>query len=155
MVKSVLDHRNELVVARYRPEDKRLRMRLMGGRKGNSLIAAYKSARLQRDRISIAELNKVPFIGPINGSATRDIIVEHLGQFKVSPRVVIETGSIALTKRLVQQDERIGFMCRDGVAGSCLGSVLGRFISCNARLVSSMASVIWPGKISPRHPSLL
>ncbi|MBN1222985.1 MAG: LysR family transcriptional regulator [Candidatus Aminicenantes bacterium] len=114
MVKSILDHRNELVVARYRPDDTRLKMRFMG-RKEITLIAAYKSTRLPRDRISIAELNRVPLIAPIKGSATRDIIVEHLGHFKVSPKVVIETASIALIKKLVQQDEGVGFLCRDEI----------------------------------------
>jgi DNA-binding transcriptional LysR family regulator len=114
MVKSVLDHKNELVVARYRSDDKRLKMRLMG-RKEISLIAAYKSTHLPRERISIADLNKVPLIAPIKGSAIGDIIVEHLRQFKVSPRVVIETSSIALTKKLVLQDEGVGFMCRDEI----------------------------------------
>jgi DNA-binding transcriptional LysR family regulator len=114
MVRSVLDHRNELVVARYRPDDKRLKMRLMG-RKEIALIAAYKSARLPRDRISITELNKVPLIAPIKGSATRDIIAEHLEHFKVSPKVVIETASIALIKKLVQQDRGVGFLCRDEI----------------------------------------
>jgi DNA-binding transcriptional LysR family regulator len=115
MMKSVLDHKNELVVARYRPDDQRLKMRLMG-RKEISLIAAYKSTRLPRKRISIAVLNKVPLIAPIKGSATREIIDEQLKQFRVSPRVVIETASIALTKKLVQQDEGVGFICRDEVA---------------------------------------
>lgn len=115
MVKSVLDHRNELVVARYRPDDKRLKMRLMG-RKEIALIAAYKSTRLPRDKISMAELNRVPLIAPIKGSAIRDIIVEHLDHFKVSPRVVIETASIALIKKLVGQDEGVGFLCRDEIA---------------------------------------
>jgi DNA-binding transcriptional LysR family regulator len=115
MMKSVLDHKNELVVARYRPDDKRLKMRLMG-RKEITLIAAYKSARLPRARSSITALNKVPLIAPIKGSATREIIDEQLNQFKVSPRVVIETASIALTKKLVQQDEGVGFICRDEIA---------------------------------------
>jgi DNA-binding transcriptional LysR family regulator len=119
MVKSVLDHKNELVVARYRPDDKRLKMRLMG-RKEISFIAAYKSARLPRDRISIAALNKVPLIAPIKGSATREIIDEELKKFKVSPRVVIETASFALTKKLVQQDEGIGFLCRDEIGDELL-----------------------------------
>ena len=114
MMKSVLDYKNELVVARYRPDEKRLKMRLMG-RKEITFIAAYRSAYLPRDRVSIAELNKVPLIAPIKGSATRDIIVEHLRRFKVSPRVVIESASIALTKKLVQQDEGVGFMCRDEI----------------------------------------
>jgi DNA-binding transcriptional LysR family regulator len=115
MVKSVLDHKNELVMARYQPDDKRLKMRLMG-RKEISLVAAFKSAHLPQDGISITELNKVPLIAPIKGSATRDIIVEHLRRFKVSPRVVIETASIALTKKLVQQDKGVAFMYRDEVA---------------------------------------
>jgi DNA-binding transcriptional LysR family regulator len=114
MIKSVLDHKNELVVARYRSDDKRLKMRFMG-RKEITLIAAYKSAKLHRDRISIAELNKVPLIAPIKGSAIRDIMAEHLKQFKVSPKVVIETASIALTKKLVQQDKGVGFMCTDEI----------------------------------------
>ena len=64
MVKSVSDHKNELVVASYQPDDKRLKMRLMG-RKEMTLIAAYKSAHVLRHRISIAELDKVPRIAPI------------------------------------------------------------------------------------------
>jgi DNA-binding transcriptional LysR family regulator len=115
VVKSVLDHKNELVVARYRSGDKRLKMRLMG-QKEITLVAAFRSIHLRRSRISIRELNKVPLIAPIRGSATREIIVEHLRRFKVSPRVVIETASIALTRRLVQQDEGVAFMCRDGIA---------------------------------------
>jgi DNA-binding transcriptional LysR family regulator len=115
MVKSVLDHKNELVMARYQPDDKRLKMRLMG-RKEISLVAAFKSAHLPQDGISITELNKVPLIAPIKGSATRDIIVEHLRRFKVSPRVVIETASIALTRKLVHQDKGVAFMYRDEVA---------------------------------------
>lgn len=115
IVKSVLEHKNELVIARYRPDDRRMKMRLMG-RKEITLIAAYKSAHLRGDRISITDLNKVPLIAPIKGSATRDIIAEHLRRFKVSPRVVIETASIALTKQLVQQDEGVGFVYRNGLA---------------------------------------
>jgi DNA-binding transcriptional LysR family regulator len=115
MVKSLLDRKNELVIARYRPDDKRLKMRFMG-RIEIALIAANKSAHLRRDKISINELNKVPLISPIKGSATREIIHEYLRRFEVSPRVMIETASIALTKRLVQQDEGVSFMWRDGVS---------------------------------------
>jgi DNA-binding transcriptional LysR family regulator len=114
MVKSVLDHKNELVVARYRPDDKRLKMRFMG-RIEIALVASNKSGHLRRDKISIAELNKVPLISPIKGSATREIIEEYLRQFGVSPKVMIETASIALTKRLVQQDEGVSFIWREGV----------------------------------------
>ena len=115
MVKSLLDRKNELVVTQYRPDDKRLKMRFMG-RIEIALIAANKSAHVRRDKISITDLNKVPLISPIKGSATRDIIHEYLRRFGVSPRVVIETASIALTKKLVQQDEGVSFIWREGVS---------------------------------------
>jgi DNA-binding transcriptional LysR family regulator len=114
MLKSLLDRKNELVVAHYRPDDKRLRMRFMG-RKEITLIAANKSALLPQDSTSITELNKIPLIAPVKGSAIRDILSKYLRQCKVSPRIVMETASIALTKRLVQQDEGVGFVCREGV----------------------------------------
>jgi DNA-binding transcriptional LysR family regulator len=38
-----------------------------------------------------------------------------LRRLKISPRAVMETASIALTKKLVQQDEGVGFMCRDEI----------------------------------------
>jgi DNA-binding transcriptional LysR family regulator len=114
MLNSLLDRRNELVVAHYRPDDKRLKMRFMG-RKGIALIAANKSALLPEDSISITDLNKIPLIAPVKGSATRDIMSKYLKQFKVSPRIVMETSSIALTKRLVQQDKGVSFVCGDGV----------------------------------------
>src|SRR4030043_203850 len=51
-----------------------------------ALIAANKSAHLRQEKISIAELNKVPLISPIKGSATREIIEEYLRGFGVYPR---------------------------------------------------------------------
>jgi DNA-binding transcriptional LysR family regulator len=114
MLAGLLDRKNELVVAHYRPDDKRLRMRFMG-RKRITLIAANKSALLPQDSISITELNGIPLIAPVKGSATRDIMSKYLRQFKASPRIVMETSSIALTKRLVQQDKGVSFVCREGV----------------------------------------
>jgi len=114
MVKSLLDHKNELLVVRYRPNDKRLKMRYMG-RKEIILIAANESALLPQDVVSTSELSEVPLIVPIKGSATREIVLDHLKRFKVSPRVVIESSSIALTKKLVREDEGISFLCRDTV----------------------------------------
>ncbi len=113
MVRSVLEHRNELVVARYRRDDKRLKMHLMGRQEIALIGAAKKSTLLQRDEISIAELSNVPLIAPIKGAALREIIFDYLAQNKVTPKVVIETDSIALNKRLVEQDKGVAFLCRD------------------------------------------
>jgi DNA-binding transcriptional LysR family regulator len=114
MVKSLLNHKNDLIVAHYKPDDKRLKMRYMG-KKEIILIAANKSALLPQGVVSIAELSKIPLIIPIKGSATREIVLEHLKSFKVSPRVVIESSSIELTKKLVREDEGVSFLCRDTV----------------------------------------
>lgn len=119
MVRSLLNHKNELLVVRYRPDDKRLKMRYMG-KKEIILIAANESVLLRKDMVSIAELSKVPLIVPIKGSATREIVLDHLKKFKVSPQVVIESSSIALTKKLVREDEGLSFLCRDAVQDDLL-----------------------------------
>lgn len=114
MVKSLLNHKNDLIVVHYRPDDKRVTMRYMG-KKEIILIAANESALLPQGIVSTAELSKVPLIVPIKGSATREIVLEHLKGFKVSPRVVIESSSIELTKKLVREDEGVSLLCRDAV----------------------------------------
>jgi DNA-binding transcriptional LysR family regulator len=114
MVRNLFEYKNELVVISYMPNDKRIRMRLMG-KKEIVFIASFNSEHLQKDYISIEELNTIPFIVPNDGSATRDIIFEYLNRFTVYPKIMIETTSIALTKSLVMQDKGISFVCRDGV----------------------------------------
>jgi len=114
MERNLLNHKNELVFIRYRRNEKRFKMRFMG-QKEIALIAANKSVLLPKDEILITELSEVPLIMPNKGAATRDIIFKHLKKFSITPKVVIETTSIALTKSLVQQDEGVSFMCRDGV----------------------------------------
>jgi len=115
MQEALLNHRNELVLMRYMPNETRFRMRFMG-RKEIVLIVANKSVYLSRDEISISELDQIPIIVSNKGSATRDIVSEHLRKFKVSPKIITETASIALTKSLVQQDKGVSFICRDGVS---------------------------------------
>lgn len=114
MERNLLDRKHELVLIRYRHNEKRFRMRYMG-QKEIALIAAKKSVHLPKDEILMSELSHVPLIVPNKGSATRDIIFKHLKRFKIIPKVVLETTSIALTKSLVQQDEGVSFICRDGV----------------------------------------
>jgi DNA-binding transcriptional LysR family regulator len=103
------------MLARYSPNHKKLRMRLMGLQEITLVGAGRKSTLLQRDEISVAELGNVPLIAPIAGSAVREIIFDYLAQFKVTPKVVIETDSIALNKRLLEQDKGVAFLCRDVV----------------------------------------
>ena len=114
MERTLLDHKNELVLVRYTPNEKRFKMRFMG-QKDIALIAAIKSVHLPKDEISITDLNNVPLIVPIRGSATRDIMLEHLRKFHVYPKVIAETSSVALAKSLVQQDKGVSFICREGV----------------------------------------
>jgi DNA-binding transcriptional LysR family regulator len=114
MIKSLMDRKIDLLVAHYRTDEKRFKMRYMGKKK-ISLVAAMQSAHLTRDSMSISDLEKVPLIMPAKGSATRKIIQNYLQQHKVAPKIVMETSSIALTKTLVQQDEGVSFVCYQGV----------------------------------------
>jgi DNA-binding transcriptional LysR family regulator len=114
MVSSLLDHQNELLIVRYRSKEKRFKMRHMG-RKEILLVAVNESDLLPQHNISIGELSKVPLIVPLNGSATREIVRDHLKRFKVYPKVVMESSSIALIMRLVREDEGVSFLCRDVV----------------------------------------
>jgi DNA-binding transcriptional LysR family regulator len=119
MVRSLLNHRNDLIVAHYRPDEKRIKMRYMG-KKEIILIAANESVMLPQIVASATELRKVPLIVPIQGSATREIVLEHLKGFEISPRIVIESSSIELTKKLVREDEGVSFLCRDTVQDDLL-----------------------------------
>jgi DNA-binding transcriptional LysR family regulator len=114
MIRSLLDRKIDLLVAHYRAEEKRLKMRYMG-KKEIVLVAAAKSAIVENESISIRDLEKIPLIMPAKGSATRKIIHDYLRRRKVTPKVAMETSSIALTKTLVQQDEGASFICRQGV----------------------------------------
>ncbi|MDR3568672.1 MAG: LysR family transcriptional regulator [Syntrophobacteraceae bacterium] len=114
MLNSLVNRQIELVVAHYRPEDKRFKMRFMGS-KIITLIAAKNSTYLPQEAVGINSLKEVPFIAPAKGSAIRHIMSNYLKQFKVFPKIVMETSSIALTKTLVQQDKGFSFVCREGI----------------------------------------
>lgn len=114
MLNSLVNRGNELVVAQYRPDDRRIKMRFMG-RKQITLIAAKSSELLPRAPISITTLNETPLIAPAKGSAIRHIMSKFLKQHDVFPKIVMETSSIALTKTLVQQDKGVSFVCREGI----------------------------------------
>jgi DNA-binding transcriptional LysR family regulator len=111
MVKGILDHKNELALIRNVPDDRRLKVRVIG-RVEVVLTAARESVYFRSEKVSISELPKVPLIVPEQGSATRDVIFEYLRRFRVSPSVAIESANRDFIKELVRQDKGVSFFER-------------------------------------------
>jgi len=109
MVRNILDRQNELALMRYRPEEKRLKIKVIGG-EDVMLIAAIGSQHLPTDEILVSQLSTVPLIVPKAGSGIRDVILEYLQRFKVAPNIAMESGSIDLIKELVRQDKGVSFL---------------------------------------------
>jgi len=114
MVKSIGDHRNELAVIRYRPNNSRLKIKVIW-KEEVVLIASPRSVHVSSSEISVSRLSQVPFVLRRDGSAIREVVLEYLRRFKVTPFVAVESASIALLKELVRQDNGIGFIERDAV----------------------------------------
>lgn len=111
MIKSILTHKNELAIIVNRTEEKSLKVKVFQ-KEELLLLVARESKHLQSDQISITQLNDAPLILPSEGSALREIILEYLRRFKVTPNVVIESRSPDLIKELVSQDKGICFLVR-------------------------------------------
>jgi DNA-binding transcriptional LysR family regulator len=114
MVKSIRDHRNELAVIRYRPNNSRLKTRVIW-KEEVVLIASPKSVHLPGSEISIMQLSDIPLILRREGSAVREVVLEYLRKFKVAPLVTMESASIALLKEFVHHDNGVGFIEKDAV----------------------------------------
>jgi len=114
MIKSILEGTNELAVTRYRPDEKRIKIKLFGSEEV-VLIAASDSKNLKTEEISVTQLSTIPLIVPQKGSATRDVTFEYLRRFKVNPIVVLESASVDLIKQLVRQDNGVSFLGRSAV----------------------------------------
>jgi DNA-binding transcriptional LysR family regulator len=123
MIQSLLDRKNELVVVHYRRDDSRLKMQYMG-KKEIIMVAAKDSVLVPKDTILPKELNDIPIILPIQGSATRDITNAHLKKFCVSPDVIMESSSIAFIKEFTRDDEGVSFFCRDVVLNELAKGIL-------------------------------
>ena len=128
MIQSLLDRKTELVIVRYRLNDKRLddknlKMQYMG-KKEIIMVAARESVLVPKDMILPEELNEIPIILPIKGSATREIVSEHLKKFCVSPKIVMESSSIAFIKEFTRDDEGVSFFCRDVVLNELSEGIL-------------------------------
>lgn len=111
MVRSILDHRNELALIRNVSDDRRLKVKTVG-RTEVVLTAALGSTFFPSHTISISELPNAPLFVPEEGSATRDIIFDYLRRFKVTPSVAIESGNRDFIKQLVRQGKGVSFFER-------------------------------------------
>ena len=123
MFDSLLNNKNELVISQYNPNDKRMKMRYMG-RKDIIMVAANQSRLLPEDEISAQELNEIPLIVPIRGSASREIVLGRLNEIGVTPKVVMESSSIPFIKDFTCSDEGVSFFCRDVVQKELSGGLL-------------------------------
>jgi len=109
MIKSIGDHRNELAVIRHRPSNSRLKTKVIW-KDEVVLIASPKSVHLPGSEISVTQLAEIPLILRREGSAVREVVLEYLRKFKVTPVIAMESGSISLLKKFVRQDHGIGFV---------------------------------------------
>jgi DNA-binding transcriptional LysR family regulator len=114
MVKSVEDHRNELAVIRYRPTNSRLKTKVIWTDEV-VLIGSPKSVHLSASEISVTQLSEIPLILRREGSAVREVALEHLRKFKVTPLIAMESSSVNLLKEFVMRDKGVGFVERDAV----------------------------------------
>lgn len=123
MIQSLLDRKTELVVVRYGLHEKSIKMHYMG-KKEIIMVAAGESVLVTKDMILPEELNNIPIILPIKGSATREVVREHLKAFRLSPKVVMESSSISFIKEFISDDEGISFFCRDVVLNELAKGIL-------------------------------
>jgi DNA-binding transcriptional LysR family regulator len=114
MVKSIGDHRNELAVIRYRPSNSRLKIKVIW-KEEVVLIASPKSTHLHSSEISVMQLSEIPLILRREGSAVREVVLDYLRKFKVTPLVAMESASVSLLKEFVRQDNGIGFVEQDAI----------------------------------------
>jgi DNA-binding transcriptional LysR family regulator len=114
MVKSIGDHRNELAVIRYRPNNSRLKTKVIW-KEEVVLIASPQSIHLPGSEISVMQLSDIPLILRREGSAVREVVLEYLRKFRVTPQVAMESASISLLKEFVNQDNGVGFIEKDAV----------------------------------------
>ena len=114
MLSSIADHRNELAVIRHRPNNSRLKTKVMW-QEDVLLIASPKSARWPSSEVSVMQISQIPLVLRREGSAVREVVLEYLRKFKVTPCIAVEATSTAVLKEFVLQDSAIGFVERDAV----------------------------------------
>jgi LysR family transcriptional regulator, transcriptional activator of the cysJI operon len=110
MIKSIADHRNELAVVRYSPNTK-LKTKVLW-QEEVVLIAAPKSIHWPGAKISVTQLSQIPLVIRGEGSAVKEVVLEYLRKFKVTPMIAVESASTALLKEFVRHDAGLGFAQR-------------------------------------------
>jgi len=115
MVEKLLSHKNELALLRYQPEEKRIKVKVIGTEEV-VLVASSESRHIAAKEISVTQMSTIPSILPKEGSGMRDVIFEYLNRFKVTPNIIMESGSIALIKELIRQDTGVSFLEKYAVA---------------------------------------
>lgn len=111
MIKSIADHRNELAVIRYRPNNSKLKTKVLW-QEEVVLIAAPTSAHWPGSTVSVTQLSQIPLVLRGEGSAVREVVLEYLRRFKVTPQIAVESVSTPLLKELVRHDSGLGFVQR-------------------------------------------
>jgi DNA-binding transcriptional LysR family regulator len=114
MVKSIVDHRNELAVVRYSPNNSRLKTKVLW-QDELVLIASPRSIHWPSSEISVMQLSQTPLVLRREGSAVREVVLEYLRRFKVIPFIAAESVSTARLKEFIRQDNGIGFVERGAV----------------------------------------
>jgi len=114
MIKSIVDHRNELAVVRYSPNNSRLKTKVLW-QHDIVLIASPKSVHWPSSEISVMQLSQIPLVLKREGSAAREVVLEYLRKFKVTPLIAVESASTGFLKEFVRQDNGIGFIQRGAV----------------------------------------
>ena len=114
MIKSIINHQNELAFCRPRPDEKRIKVKVFR-REELVLVTSPKSSTIQTDEISMPLISTIPLIVPQRGSATRDVTFEYFKKLKVIPKIVLEIDSIDLIKELVSNDHGASLLLRFAV----------------------------------------
>lgn len=111
MIKSIVEHRNELAVIRYSPNNSKLKTKILW-QEEVVLIASPKSIHWPGSKLSVTQLSQIPLVLRGEGSAAREVVLEYLRRFKVTPSIAAESVSTALLKELVRHDSGLGFVQR-------------------------------------------
>jgi DNA-binding transcriptional LysR family regulator len=111
MIKSIMEHKNELVFVRA---DRSAKFRIKVLRRDEYvLVAAPQSKHLAGSEVSIMQLASVPLVITGEGSAIRELVLDYFRKFRVSPHIVMESSSASLLREFVRRDTGVGFLQKD------------------------------------------
>ena len=114
LARKILNQEVDLAFVRYRPEEKRFKVKIMG-REEVILLAAAGSNHTPGDEISVTQLTEPPLIVPKEGSGMRQVVFEYLRRHKVTPNVAMESGSVAFIKERLREGYGVSFLERYAV----------------------------------------